>query len=1119
MLSFAMRHLQYTIVIFLLFYWRRSLTSAQTTNILYPYGTNNGDATAPVNDDGSTSAITLSTGFPYFDQLHTRLYVNTNGALSFLGTVSTYTPQAFPLDSNRRLIAPFWADVDTTENHGRVFYRQTTDLSILNRATSDIRAAFVSQSKFTASWAFVCTYDDVTYFGGSSITNTNTFQVVLVTNGRHSFAIFNYKEVTWTTGTASGGSGGLGGTPAQVGFNAGDGLRYFSVPGSRTSAIVDVETTTNVNVPGRWIFRVDDIGVEAGGCNMGVELQISPVTGNALGGTEILVSGPCFLPTDQFLCKFDDIVVPGHFVNTLRMACYSPPLFKAGKSEVLLQVSQNGGQNFTEGSAFVPDMDAIDDPKIVRVDEEKWDDKGPYVIQWDPGDLVASTLDLDLLTFSDESLGLREKWINIATNIANNGTEDLDDLLNTNGNFGDIATFGAIRLTPAGSASGPNYTTAAIWSDIHVLQWYINAYIATKIKQDPQNQRKRSIIEGLAAAVDEIRFNTKQIAQKTWTAIKGEVKEKFRDVNKQMCQAWFDSDSKQPLPTDLPPCPVRLRQAIRDRGTFSEDPACRMGYPNSCGFHPGASHCVRSNVCSPSGAGQQCCYSRRGSLLNVADGQLGGGTLDRAHYKGCLNLDQGTVVIPYLDHFLQDVLPYYHCCKYLGDEQLCQDTYMERRPSDDGSRYRPPRPAVGNGDPHIITLDGLRYTFNGAGEYTLVKTNDDSFTMQGRAETVQNAGGGSPIATGWTAFAFKGSNSSTVEVRTSLLRVIDVLVGGVRIDFDELGDRVTNYPGLTIERNMNTSVTEVDLNNDGVSLTVTHVAGIFNFMLLLPESMKHKTEGLLGSWNDNSEDDLVASSGVMLQHNSSTRIIHYNFGETWRTTSATSLFTYDVGTSHSTYQNTGFVPLFEVSLASANTTELFLICGDNDQCIFDYVSTGNTDIAQATKSSVEDYDTAVTDTEPVVLCPRLETPPNGQKNVTSGYTVGAEVTFACDNGYNLQGSASRTCLSSGRWNGENSSCQYDGCSSQNGGGNGTDVTCQETGLGLDVIIPIAVAAAACLVIIITVITCVAVKSSGKSHTTVMPSPPPSPMPPASNIPAYSAPGYYMNDLYVTEIDS
>ena len=49
----------------------------------------------------------------------------------------------------------------------------------------------------------------------------NTFQAVLITNGRHSFTMFNYGDISWTTGTASGGdrSTGLGGTPAQVGVH------------------------------------------------------------------------------------------------------------------------------------------------------------------------------------------------------------------------------------------------------------------------------------------------------------------------------------------------------------------------------------------------------------------------------------------------------------------------------------------------------------------------------------------------------------------------------------------------------------------------------------------------------------------------------------------------------------------------------------------------------------------------------------------------------------------------------------------------------------------------------------------------------------------------------------
>ena len=55
----------------------------------------------------------------------------------------------------------------------------------------------------------------VNYMFASS--QVNTFQIVLVTNGRQSFTIFNYGDITWTTGTMSGGEGGKGGTEAQVG--------------------------------------------------------------------------------------------------------------------------------------------------------------------------------------------------------------------------------------------------------------------------------------------------------------------------------------------------------------------------------------------------------------------------------------------------------------------------------------------------------------------------------------------------------------------------------------------------------------------------------------------------------------------------------------------------------------------------------------------------------------------------------------------------------------------------------------------------------------------------------------------------------------------------------------
>ena len=91
------------------------------------------------------------------------------------------------------------------------------------------------------------------------LSQNNTFQCVLVTDEVRSFTLFHYADgqIRWTTGTASGGRDGVGGTEAQVGFNAGDGVRFFSVPGSQTSDIINIDTTSNVGVAGVWVFRVD----------------------------------------------------------------------------------------------------------------------------------------------------------------------------------------------------------------------------------------------------------------------------------------------------------------------------------------------------------------------------------------------------------------------------------------------------------------------------------------------------------------------------------------------------------------------------------------------------------------------------------------------------------------------------------------------------------------------------------------------------------------------------------------------------------------------------------------------------------------------------------------------
>ena len=66
--------------------------------------------------------------------------------------------------------------------------------------------------------------------------------------------------------------------------------------------------------------------------------------------------------------------------------------------------------------------------------------------------------------------------------------------------------------------------------------------------------------------------------------------------------------------------------------------------------------------------------------------------------------------------------------------------------------------ARGRGDPHFTTLDGQRYTFNGLGEYVLLRESINDFEFQARTELAPNSN-----ATIFSAFAIKDGND-VVEV-------------------------------------------------------------------------------------------------------------------------------------------------------------------------------------------------------------------------------------------------------------------------------------------------------------------------------------------------------------------
>ena len=154
--------------------------------------------------------------------------------MTFNSALGDFTP--FPLTSTSvPIIAAYFADVETdSTTPGQVTYGNDT---------------------VNARPAFGVNWPGVEYCCGSDPTKHNLFQLLLLDRsdvGAGDFDIeFNYDQIQWETGDASGGSGGLGGSPARVGYSNGSQTAgsFFELPGSGVSgSFLDTNTTSGFDL-------------------------------------------------------------------------------------------------------------------------------------------------------------------------------------------------------------------------------------------------------------------------------------------------------------------------------------------------------------------------------------------------------------------------------------------------------------------------------------------------------------------------------------------------------------------------------------------------------------------------------------------------------------------------------------------------------------------------------------------------------------------------------------------------------------------------------------------------------------------------------------------------------
>ncbi|XP_072025238.1 uncharacterized protein [Amphiura filiformis] len=723
-------------------------------------------------------------------------------------------------------------------------------------------------------------------------------------------------------------------------------------------------------------------------CNEGLEtgsvLRTTPSTGSMLGGEILRFSGACTMLETNLKCRFDhndDLQVDGQLDGT-DVLCVSPTLFKTGR--ILVEISFDGVVYGYQAyyTAVSPER-FQSDPKVQRVDAEWSSMSFFYSITWNTSifDGIVETVNIDVFAYTEPPTG--PELTSILT--LNQQPVDYSDESGV-GSFLFISPpspnqdykVGIIKVydSTTGSQNGP-----ALWSDVHSLEWL-------KPRTD--------------------------------------------------CGIWASNEmGNRGFHTSRPACPCKLEQVLVDFGRYTPLPACNMANsedPNNCiREYTMAIHCVIARHPSNDGAGQECCYS--GTDENIIavnpiddnnDFDEGGGFAHRSHSDGVAPYN-AIGKVPFLSHFLNDLEPRLQCCVF--ETRLCY-RYKQERPSQTVcNKYSEPKAGVGAGDPHFLTMDGYFYTFNPIAELIVIETDfveSERFILQARADILPNA---DFAVTVFTAFVAQYGFSDVIHVEVSLTRHLNVWVRGHQ---EEIWNKVNlgesewwNLQGVSLYARNIVENGVLVLFDGGVSLQFKATGGenrAMSVIFLGPESFKGHTRGLLGTWNDAPDDDLLTRTGTFVPIDASTQDIHEQFGQTWQITDEESLFYYLPTRGPASYRDESFVPVYAPPLNEDILPEdVEAACNGNEWCIFDYLAIGDVEVATASRAAFEEQEALTEASMNVILCSSLTSPTNGNVFITRT-SVGGLATYFCDEGYMLMGMERRVCQQTGQWFGRMPSC-------------------------------------------------------------------------------------------------
>jgi len=383
---------------------------------------------------------------------------------------------------------------------------------------------------------------------------------------------------------------------------------------------------------------------------------------------------------------------------------------------------------------------------------------------------------------------------------------------------------------------------------------------------------------------------------------------------------------------------------------FSTDSNCNRDTQLSCFLYPKFDECATYNLQVQQNIQIKCCYLFTGS-----------GKPDMTKLIDNYGIQNGWS-FQSIKNFIGDILPRIFCCVKSNNCDLFQSkrkvdknkkkkrsTLPSTLPLSTTSTTLTSKVGICYGDPHFLTFDEQVWRFNGKGEFIFLEQinnldqnilESNGLTIQGRFEQIPTK-----LVTILSAISIKDGNSRISIYLDQFGNMNIFLKDSQNPQMISIGNSFTSQDGILISR-IEDSKYQILLPLSQVSLIIISKYSMLNLIVILPNSLKSKTRGLLGNWNGNKNDDFILRNGNIIPITSDFETLHSSFGLKYMVNENESLFIYSNGTNFNSFNDNLFTPNFEIDFSSIefeNQARSGCIGSniDFDACLFDVSQTQN----------------------------------------------------------------------------------------------------------------------------------------------------------------------------------